>query len=173
MNDKYINPNNLLLSLEKRGYFFDEALKKKYNNIYKNYKNGLYKNVEDIQENLDKNEEKLFNLFSILNNYNKEYTIYILILCSLHYVVLKNLYRFLMINWFKFQNSFSSRKSQYTDDEINKITNKKFNNTVSEINCIKKENVLDMFIDNLSSFVNHDKVFLLYFINIMQEYLCP
>ena len=173
MNDKYINPNSFLLSLEKRGFTFDIELKKKYANIYKNFKNGLYKKSEDINEKLTTNEKKLIDLFNILNNFNKDYTIYILIIISLHYLVIRNLFRFILINWNKFKNGFSSRQSSYSQDEIDKIVNKNFNNNIRDINNIDNNKVLDMFVDNLCIFVNNDKVFLLYIVNIMQEYLCP
>ena len=170
MDGEIINPSIVYSNMQKRGYEFDEELKNKYLNYSKKKNND--KNISITI--LNDTELRLFELFNLLNNFNKDYYLYILIIYSLDYINIKNLFRFMIIRWFKFKKGIIERKSDYNENEINKILNKNFKNNISEFNDIKnKNNILDLFIENLIYFVDNDKIFLLYVVNIIREYFCP
>ena len=179
-----ITPEEFISFLEKRGYSYDYEMKKKIYDLENKYKQ-IIKKKEIIQErkelckeyNIPENISELIDLFQILDNYNINYINYVLIYDNMNIQQFKNFYRYLMIKWNKVKNNLNN---VYNNDEfMNKINNFFFQDTIEEINNQQNyETVKKLVTDKIKKFIfinnnTFPNIYILFFINTLQEYLYP
>ena len=166
-----IKPNELLKKMSSRGWVFPEIHKIKINScekkILKENLNINETNYNFLIEGISTILLKSFKLFSELKSYNIDYKIYILIFFSLNMKNIKNLYRYIAIKWNRLKNKYKDLEN--VPDEINFSFDDIYNN----ISKFSLEDIQEKFLDNILKFTLNNKIYIIFIINVMQEYLCP
>ena len=173
-----ISSEEFINNLEKRGFIFDNEIKKKLYKLEKKHKKDKIPR-KDLFSEFEINNEiiNLINLFNILDDYNINYINYILIFNSLCEQKLKNFYRYIMIKWNKVKNNL---KDIYNEDNyFTKINDFSFRDRSVEIlNEDNLCNLKNIIIGKLKDFIyiNNNifpNIFIIFLINTLQEYLYP
>lgn len=171
------NSEQFLNKIIKRGNLIDQEKKKILINFEKKYRENVNVEELDFEELLDdytitQSEKDLIKLFKkYVPNIN--YISYILIINSLEVQDIKNLNRFIIINWNKTKNSFKDSKEYEYVRSINfsEISD------LEEINDKKK--IIEQFIKLIIHFVQKENInidfsmHLVFIINSLQNYFCP
>lgn len=172
-----INSEQFLNKIIKRGVEIDSDKKNILVLFEKKYRESPDTiDTQDILNN-DKirvSEKKLIDLFKKYNP-NLNYISYILILNSLEVQDIKNLNRFIIINWNKTKLSFEDTK------ENEYIRSIHFSEIALLENIYDLNEIIDKFIYLIIEFVNKEKIdpkinfslYLIFIINSFQNYFCP
>ena len=164
-NNKIINlrPSEFFNKLVSRGYKFNEELKNDINTYLKNIRNEI-----DNDANINNFEKikKSYHLFKHLKNYNIDPKIYMLIFFKLEKKNIINLYRYINIKWHKL-------KLKYDNNIDYSGLNFEFDKIYDNNKNLSSEVVQKLFLINMEKFIDTNKLFIIFFVNIMQEYLCP
>lgn len=178
-----ITPEEFIIFMEKRGYSYDNEMKKKIYDLENKYKQIEKKEITQGRKalckeyNIPENISELIDLFQILDNYNINYINYVLIYDNMNIQQFKNFYRYLMIKWNKVKNNLNDVYNN--DDFMNKINNFFFQDTIEEINNQQSyETVKKLVTDKIKKFIfinnnTFPNIYILFFINTLQEYLYP
>ena len=170
------NSKDFLDKIIKRGNIIDKEKKELLINFEKKYQDKKEGNtIEEILDN-DKISDSEKRLIKLFKKYNPKinYISYILIINSLDVQDIKNLNRYIIINWNKTKNSLKGG-SEY--DSI-RLTN--FSEISTLENYHDKKKLLDKFISLIIEFINKEKinndinfsVHMIFIINSLQNYFC-
>jgi len=173
-----ISSEEFLNNLEKRGLDINKELKKKLYQLDKKSKNENIKK-ENLFEEFDIAEDLqiMFEVFSILDEYNINYINYILIFDYLEIQQCKNFYRYLLIKWNKTKNNLN--QIHKNDIYLKKINDFNFQDITSNIqNDHNKNRLKKNILMKFKKFININNntfpnIFIIFLINTLQEYLYP
>lgn len=169
------NSEQFLNKIVKRGNLIDQEKKKVLINFEKKYRENINDSVfeELLNDSIVTQSEK--NLIKLFKKYvpNINYISYILIINSLEVQDIKNLNRYVIINWNRTKNSFKSSQEYEYIRSIN----------FSEISDLEKLNdkkeIIDKFINLIIQFVKKENTHidfsthLVFIMNSLQSYFCP
>ena len=172
-----INSDQFLNKIIKRGINIDSDKKKILISFEKKYRDfSDSSDTLDILNNdkIRESEKKLIHLFKKYNP-NLNYISYILIINSLGVQDIKNLNRYIIINWNKTKLKFEDTKENKYIRSIN------FSEISTLENIYKQNEIINKFIYLIIEFVNKEKIdpnvnfslYLLFIINSFQNYFCP
>lgn len=172
-----INSEQFLNKIIKRGNLIDIEKKNILISFEKKCRESHY--ISDIKNILNdtkikESEKKLIDLFKkYLPNLN--YISYLLIINSLEVQDIKNLNRYIIINWNKTKLSFENTQENEYIRSIN------FSEISFLENIHERNEIIDKFIYLIIEFVNKEQIdpdinlslYLLFIINSFQNYFCP
>ena len=171
------NSEQFLNKIVKRGNLIDQEKKKVLINFEKKYRENI--NINDCQfEELLNNpiiSQSEKNLIKLFKKYvpNINYISYILIINSLEVQDIKNLNRYVIINWNRTKNSFKSSQ------EFEYIRSINFSEISDLENINNKKEIIDKFINLIIQFVEKENTLidfsthLVFIMNSLQSYFCP
>lgn len=172
-----INSEQFLNKIIKRGIIIDSIKKNILISFEKKYRE--FPDTPDTynilnNDNIRESEKKLINLFKKYNP-NLNYISYVLIINSLGVQDIKNLNRYIIINWNKTKLSFEDTCENEYIRSIN------FSEISLLENIYDRNEIIDKFIYLIIEFVNKEKInpdinfslYLLFIINSFQNYFCP
>lgn len=171
------NSQDFLNKIIKRGNIIDKHKKELLIDFEKKYReHGDKIDLEELLDNkqFTKSEQELIKLFKKFNP-NINYITYILIISSLDVQNIKNLNRFIIINWNRTKISFQN------SPQYNYIRSINFSEISTLENINNKEEIIDTFISLIIKFVKQEKIdnnvnfsmHMIFIINSFQNYFCP
>lgn len=155
-----IKPNEFLNKMTLRGWKYTEELKNEISIEELNF----YKKTNICSDN-NNILYKVLDVFSDLREYNIDPKIYTLIFLSLSTKNIKNLYRYILIKWSKIKYKYIGNNIQEFDFSFENI----FENSKN----LEKIEIQKLFLDIIKKFIEKNRFYIIFFINVMQEYLCP